>query len=328
MKIVSLLPSATEIVYALGLGDQLVGVTHECDFPAAARSKPKLTASALPAALQTHPGSQSSAANDPSAKIDRHVRANVHAGSSLYFLDDELLARLAPNLIITQELCQVCAVSYHTVARAAKRLATDPRIVSLEPASLADVYANISTVGDFTASSTNAQAVIGALREREHTLAREVLGRARPRTLLLEWTDPPMSGGHWVPELVERAGGEPLLGNAGENSITVTWDAITAADPDVIIAAPCGFDLNLSLEALDALSDGPQWRALRAVRTGRVFAVDGNAYVNRPGPRLLDTAEIFASVIHNTPYGAGKSDPLSWRTYDARSPTHAQTRDR
>lgn len=284
-RIVSLLPSSTEIVYALGLGERLVGVTHECDFPPAARELPRLTASAL-----AHASS--------SAEIDRHVRKSLHEGSSLYALDSELLERLAPDLIITQELCAVCAVSYDIVARAAKRLRGDPRIVSLEPSSLEDVYANIATVAEIAGASSAAGSLVASLRARTERLAGAVAGLARPRTLVLEWTDPPMSGGHWTPGLVELAGGEPVLAHPGANSQVLAWEAIAAADPDVVIVAPCGFDLSATLAAIGELEALPAWRTLRAVRDGRAYALDGNAYVNRPGPRLVDTAELFARALH------------------------------
>ena len=295
-RIVSLLPSATEICYALGLGPRVVGVTHECDFPPEAREKPHLTASSLP-----HAGS--------SAEIDRHVRASLHAGSSLYALDADALERLAPGLIVTQELCEVCAVSYDIVARAARRLRGDPRIVSLEPSSLEDVYANVATIGELTGTSDAAEALVARLRERMARLARHVAGRPRPRTLVLEWSDPPMSGGHWTPELVQAAGGEPILSNPGENSRTIAWDEIASADPDVIVIAPCGYDLPAALRAHAELAAVPQWPSLAAVRDGRVYVLDGNAYVNRPGPRLVDSAELFASAIHGEWFGAATTDP-------------------
>ncbi|MEO6990543.1 MAG: cobalamin-binding protein [Candidatus Baltobacteraceae bacterium] len=289
----SLLPSATEIVFALGLGERLVGVTHECDFPAEARMKPVLTTSALPSAVAA-------------GEIDRHVRASVHAGSSLYALDSELLERLAPDLILTQELCAVCAVSYDIVARAARRLRGDPRIVSLEPASLEDLYANVTTIGERTGVPEAARSLIGALRTRTAALAGAVAGLNRPRTLLLEWSDPPMSAGHWIPELIELAGGVPVLANPRANSTTLAWDAIAAADPDVILVAPCGFDLAATRTAVARLAEGERaWGALRAVREGRAYALDGNAYVSRPGPRLVDTAEIFARILHGTAFAAG-----------------------
>lgn len=299
-RIVSLLPSATEILYALGLGDNLVGVTHECDFPLEARAKPQLTASALP-----HSAS--------SGEIDRHVRASLHTGSSLYALDSELLARLEPDLIVTQELCEVCAVSYDIVARAARRVRSDPRVVSLEPSSLEDVYANIATVGELTGAQPAAAALVATLRERSAALAAHFAGRYRPRTLVLEWTDPPMSGGHWTPGLVDLAGGEAVLANPGANSCVIGWDDIAEADPDVVIVAPCGFDMDATLCAVAEIREVPQFLGLRALGAGRAYAVDGNAYVNRPGPRLVDTAEIFASALHNEPFGAAISDGSSLR---------------
>jgi iron complex transport system substrate-binding protein len=294
-RIVSLLPSATEIVYALGLGERLVGVTHECDFPPEARGKARLTASALPTSAD-------------SAQIDRHVRKSVHEGSSLYTLDSELLERLAPDLIVTQELCAVCAVSYEIVARAARRLRGDPRIVSLEPSNLEDVFANVCFVGELTGCAEPAQRLVEALRRRAAGLRRQVAGRSRPRTLVLEWTDPPMSGGHWTPGLVELAGGEPILAHPQANSQALDWNAIAAADPEVVLVAPCGYGLAAALDAADELERCAVWRNLRAVREGRAWAIDGNAYVNRPGPRLVDSAEIFASALFDEPYGAAISD--------------------
>jgi iron complex transport system substrate-binding protein len=275
MRVVSLLPSATEILFAIGAGPQVVGVTHECDFPAAARALPALTSSLLPDELDA-------------AGIDRHVRASVHAGSSLYGLDEAKLAALEPDLIVTQELCAVCAVSYEIVDRAAKRLRGDPRIVSLEPSSLEDVFATIAFVGTLVDAYAEAERVVGALRARVDALRARVAGRARPRVLVLEWTDPPMSGGHWTPGLVELAGGEPILADPGANSRVLTWEAIGS---------------------------------LRAVREGRAYALDGNAYVNRPGPRLVDTAELFADAL------AGRDgDGVALRRLGAGAVEHAEQR--
>lgn len=284
MRIVSLLPSATEILFAIGASRDLVGVTHECDFPPQALTLARLTSSALPTASRA-------------ADIDRHVRAALHGGSSLYHLDAELLERLQPDLIVTQELCEVCAVSYSIVDRAARRLSTDPRIVSLEPSSLEDVYANIVTLGTLTEHETKAHDVVDSLRERERVVRERVANRHKPRVLVLEWTDPPMSGGHWTPGLVEAAGGVAVLGNPGANSQVISWEAIAQADPDEIIVAPCGFDLEKTRDAVAELSANATWNALRAVRQNRVHLVDGNAYVNRPGPRLVDTIEIFAERL-------------------------------
>lgn len=300
-RIVSLLPSATEILYALGLAGRLVGVTHECDFPPAAREKPHLTASSLPHAARAN-------------EIDRHVRESLHAGSSLYALDRTLLEHLAPDLIITQELCSVCAVSYEIVDAAAKGLRGDPRVISLEPTSLDDIYANIATIGSLTGTDDEAAHFVASLRARAERLRAAVAGKPRPRTLVLEWTDPPYNAGHWTPGLVDLAGGEALLATPGAYSQTLTWDAIVTSDPDVIIVAPCGFDLAATLRAIDDLSAHESaWKTLRAVRDGRAYAIDGNAFVNRPGPRLVDTAELFATAMHGEPIGAAAEDPGALR---------------
>lgn len=284
MRIVSLLPSATEILYAIGAGDELVGVTHECDFPPEVLALPKLTSSALPHAANA-------------GEIDRHVRRSLHAGSSLYHLDAELLERLAPDLIVTQELCAVCAVSYDIVDRAAKRLRGDPRIVSLEPSSLDDVFATIGFLGEVTGHRDQARHVEEAMRANFATLRRRTQRAEPPRVLVLEWTDPPMSGGHWTPELVERAGATPILAHPQANSQTLEWDAIAGADPDAVIVVPCGFDLEKTHAATAELEAIPQWRELRARREARVLLMDGNAYVNRPGPRLFDSARIMAKLL-------------------------------
>jgi iron complex transport system substrate-binding protein len=288
MRVVSLLPSATEILFAIDAGDQVVGVTHECDFPPEAATRPHLTSSLLPAELDA-------------AGIDRHVRASVHAGSSLYGLDDKALAALEPDLIVTQELCAVCAVSYEIVDRAAKRLRGDPRVVSLEPSSLEDVFSTIAFLGDLVGARDGAERLLRHLRARVGALRERVAARdgVRPRVLVLEWTDPPMSGGHWTPGLVELAGGEPVLGNPGANSRVLASDEIAAADPDVVIVAPCGFGLARAQHELAALppAAAKAFASLRAVREGRAYAMDGNAFVNRPGPRLVDTAELFAAAI-------------------------------
>lgn len=299
MRVVSLLPSATEILFAIGAGDQVVGVTHECDFPAEARTRPHLTSSLLPHELDA-------------AGIDRHVRASVHAGSSLYGLDDRKLAALEPDLIVTQELCAVCAVSYEIVDRAAKRLrgpstsSGQARVVSLEPSSLEDVFSTIAFLGELVGARDGAARLLLQLRERVDALRRRAEARhagdghgARPRVLVLEWTDPPMSGGHWTPGLVELAGGEPVLGDPGANSRVLSWHEIAAADPDVVIVAPCGFGLERAEREIAALPPAAAnaFASLRAARDGRAYAMDGNAFVNRPGPRLVDTAELFAAAL-------------------------------
>jgi iron complex transport system substrate-binding protein len=286
VRIVSLLPSTTEILFGIGAGPEVVGVTHECDFPAGAIGLPQLTASAIPS-------------GSTPAEIDRHVRAGLHSGSSLYSLDDRALAQLEPDLIVTQELCDVCSVSYEQVASAVRRLRGDPRVVSLEPSSLDEVLATIGTLGELTKHEDGAQTLIASLRARLDGLRSYQLieGRPRTRVLFLEWTDPPMSAGHWIPELVQLAGGEPILADPRRNSRRLEWDAISAADPDAIAVAPCGFDLERTRQAIALLDELPAWRALRAVRAGRVLAMDGNAYASRPGPRLVDTAEIMSAWL-------------------------------
>jgi iron complex transport system substrate-binding protein len=280
-RIVSLLPSATEILFAIGAGDGVVGVTHECDFPPTARARVALTSALLPGDAVT------------AGAIDRHVRASVHSGSSLYALDARRLAQLEPDLIVTQELCAVCAVSYEIVERAAKRLRGDPRVISLEPSSLEDVYATILFLGELSGRVRGATEVVAGLRARE-TVLRNTPRATRPRALILEWTDPPMSGGHWTPGLVELAGGIPLLAHPGANSQTLEWTAIAQADPDVVIVVPCGFDLAHAQTAVDELAANETWNALRAKTSGHAYVMDGNAYVNRPGPRLIDSADRFA----------------------------------
>lgn len=282
MKIVSLLPSATEILFAIGAGDEVVGVTHECDYPVEALRLPRLTASAGPDYATP-------------AEIDRHVRESLHQGSSLYSLDRDLLESLRPELIVTQELCPVCAVSYEVVDDAARQLQSDARIVSLEPSSLQEVFDTILLLGRMTGREAKARGVVAALDARVAALRAALDAKTlRPRTLVLEWTDPPMSAGHWIPELIELAGGEPVLANPGVDSKRLEWDAIAASDPDAVIVAPCGFDLAKTRAAVADLDTTPQWRSLRAHRSGRVLPLDGNAYLSRPGPRLVEAAEIIA----------------------------------
>jgi iron complex transport system substrate-binding protein len=288
VRVVSLLPSATEILFAIGAGPDVVGVTHECDYPSKALSLPKLTTASGPD-LKTP------------AEIDRHVRASVHAGSSLYLLDSALLERLAPDLIVTQELCAVCAVSYDVVDTAVRRLHSDPRIVSLEPASLNDVLGTIRMLGELTGHAAGAQRLVASLEKRIAALP----GNGSTRTLVLEWTDPPMSAGHWIPDLIELAGGIPVLAHPHENSRRLSWSEIAAAAPEAVIVSPCGFDLNRTKLEVAELDRIPEWRSLPARRAGRVLAMDGNAYLSRPGPRLVDATEMIARWYTNGAEYAG-----------------------
>ncbi|AWM36369.1 vitamin B12-transporter protein BtuF [Gemmata obscuriglobus] len=286
MRIVSLLPSATEIVCELGLGDALVGVTHECDYPAFVTALPKVTRTLIP--------------HDAiSREIDALVRERLQTQRALYTLDLPTLERLEPDLIVTQALCDVCAVAEAEVTAAACTLPGRPRVVNLEPTSLGDVFDTLHLVADAAGVPARADLAVAALRERIGTVAkRSEQVTARPRVVVLEWLDPPFSCGHWTPELVRLAGGDEVLGVSGGPSRTLAWADVVAARPDVLLVACCGFSLERTLVDLPALRDCPGWEALPAVRSGRVYVTDGNAYFSRPGPRLVDSAEIVAHALH------------------------------
>ncbi len=286
-RIVSLLPSATEIVCALGLADSLVGVTHECDYPSGVDRKPQLTASRISHQTMS------------SVEIDHAVRSQLDGHGCIYDLDEIRLRTLAPDLILTQELCDVCAVSYRTVQQAARRLDTDVTVVSLEPTTIADILANIVTVGEMTSRKTAANALVGALRARLDALTASLSGITyRPRTLVLEWLEPPFAPGHWVPEQVGVAGGEPGFGTTGGVSRTTTAEEISAYAPEVIVLAPCGFYAADTLRQLPRTRLPASWQGLPAVRDGNVWAVDATSYFSRPGPRIIDGAEILAHILH------------------------------
>ena len=287
MKICSLLPSATEIACALGLEEELVAVTHECDYPAAAAGKPRITRSAMDHGDST------------STEIHRHISGALHRGSSIYHLDQELLERLAPDLILTQELCDVCAVSYRQVQRAVRIAESDATIVSLEPRTLEEILETIVHVGVLTGHRDQAETVVAGLRGRIDRVTAAV-GRTgdRPRVLCVEWLDPVMVGGHWVPDMVEMAGGADGLGKAGEPSFTVTWRQVADYQPEVLVLMPCGFHLQETVTEVERTALPAEWAGLPAVRQGRVFAVDGSSYFNRPGPRIVDGLELLAQIIH------------------------------
>jgi iron complex transport system substrate-binding protein len=289
MRVISLLPSATELLFAIGAGEEVVGITHECDFPPEAQALPRLTRDLLDHGGQT------------SAAIDRHIRAALHRGSSLYALDDELLATLRPDLVVTQELCQVCAVAYQEVAAAARRIDGDLPVLSLEPRSLDDILGTVTLLGETTGHEPDANRLVAELHRR--LLAVEALPppRSEPRVVCLEWTDPLMVGGHWVPEMVRRAGGRDVLGIEGEPSRCVEWAEVVAAQPDLLVLMPCGFDLERTLERAAEVTDREGFGALLCSRTGRTVAVDGSAYFNRPGPRILDGLEILAAAVRRDP---------------------------
>ena len=292
-RIVSLLPSATEIVCALGLEDALVGVTHECDFPPSVKDKPRLTRSRISHETMT------------SREIDHAVRSQLDGHGSIYDLDEELLRELKPDLVITQELCEVCAVSYKTVESAARLLEGDVRVVSLEPNSIRDIFDTVRTVGELTGREKEAETLIGELAVRLDALAvllTEI--ERRPRTLMLEWLEPPFAPGHWVPEQVALAGGDHAFGRAGEKSLTTTAEAVLEYAPEVVVLAPCGYYKEEILAALATARLPRGWDELPAVRDGRVWAVDATSYFSRPGPRVVEGAEILARVLHPDIFGA------------------------
>lgn len=290
MRIVSLLPSATEIVCAVGLRDALVGRSHECDFPPGVECLPAL----CEPKVHIH---------GASAEIDCDVRRLVADGLSVYRVDAERLRALAPDVIVTQTQCEVCAVSEADVVAATCDWAgSGVCIISLAPARLDDVLADIERVGAALGVPERGTAVVAGLRERLGALGARTRGLPQPdlppRVACIEWLDPLMAAGNWVPELVELAGGRNLFGAAGDHSPWLEWDAVRAADPEAIVAMPCGFDLARTRGEMVSLERLPGWDALRAVRTGRVAVVDGHQYFNRPGPRLVESAEILAEILH------------------------------
>lgn len=286
MRIVSLLPSATEIVSCLGLGDQLVAVTHECDYPPFVRELPKATRTLVPK-------------HAPSGEIDRLVRERLEGRRALYSLDLPVLEHLRPDLIVTQALCDVCAVAEDEVQEAACRLPGRPRVVNLEPETLSQVFEVVRLVAGAAGIAARGEETVRRLEARVAAVAARSRQLAeRPRVALLEWLDPPFSCGHWSPELVRLAGGEETLGREGERSRTLTWDEVRAAAPEVVVVACCGFDVERTLVDVRALRDVPAWRELPAVRTGRVYVSDGAQYFSRPGPRLVDSLEILAHALH------------------------------
>ena len=292
MKIVSLLPSTTEICYALGLADQVVAVTHECDYPPAAAARPHATRNVLPLGISD------------SAEIDRLVTQRVLEGGSIYALDVPLLERLAPDLILTQALCEVCAVSYEDVVAIARHLPGAPAVASIEPRTVEEILDSIRTVGQLAGRVETADAVVSALRARIAFLGERLAVSAhRPSVVCLEWLDPPMVAGHWVPEMVELAGGRDALGRAGEPAVRVDWEEIRAAEPDALVLMPCGYGLEATLCEVERLLEGPAgWPPLPddlpAIRAERVYAVDGSGYFNRPGPRVVGGIEILAGILH------------------------------
>jgi iron complex transport system substrate-binding protein len=280
MRIVSLLPSATEIAFDLGLGDDVVGVTHECDFPPAAIGKKVVTRSSL-----DHQGSTP-------AQIDAAVSGSIGSGEPIYRLDAEAFATLQPDLILAQDLCRVCAVPTGQVEEALDTLGCRAEVLSLDPATLDDVIDCLLTVGRATDVEQRAEARADQLRDRMAAVRSATAGLGSPRTFALEWRDPPFTGGHWVPEMIELAGGTCVLGEPAAPSRRVTWEEIGAAAPEVVVFMPCGYGLGEAVEQGAALLGQPE------ISDASLFAVDASAYFSRPGPRLVDGVELLASLLH------------------------------
>ncbi|HLW93992.1 MAG TPA: cobalamin-binding protein [Solirubrobacteraceae bacterium] len=280
MRIVSLAPHATELCFAIGLGDELIAVTHECDFPPQALRLPRVTRNRLPEGLS-------------SAQIDAAVRETTAVGESIYELDEKLLRELEPELIVTQALCPVCAVSYDDVAALAAELPQPPRVISLDPHTLGETLGDVRTVARATGRRDEALDLIARSAGRVDRVRLAVRGVRRPTVAALEWLDPPFAAGHWMPQLIEYAGGLDVLGLAGEASERVEWEAVAAAEPEVVIVMPCGYDAPRALLEARAYAD-----RLAELRASRVVAVDAAAYFSRPGPRLVDGLELLAHILH------------------------------
>ena len=280
MRIASLVPSATETLFALGLGDSVVAVTHECDYPPNAEGLPHLTRSVIPDGLG--PG-----------EIDRAVRERTESGEAIYELDAETLERLEPDLIVAQQVCEVCAVSYEDVQSVAARLPGRPRVISLDPSTLGEVLADVRALGE-AAGAPEAGARLASDAANRIDRARGAVAGAEPtRVAALEWMDPPYVGGHWVPQMIELAGGEDVLGHVGERSRVASWEEIEATRPEVVVSMPCGYDAARAAE-----ETRPHAEQLARVRARNVFAVDASAYFSRPGPRLVDGIELLAHLLH------------------------------
>ena len=291
MKIVSLLPSATEIVCVLGLENNLAGITHECDFPEHITDRPPLTASRI------------SHESMSSKEIDHAVRSQLDGHGSIYDLDTARLAEINPDLIITQELCDVCAVSYSHVEKAAKMYVADARVVSLEPNTLADIFDNIRMVGELTGTVQKAADVVNELEARLAAVRSKTANIEKKRVFMLEWLEPPFSPGHWVPEQVSIAGGESLLGNAGERSVTTTYQAIRESNPEIMVLIPCGYYMHDTTRQLESTIFPSDWKEIDAVKNGEVWALDATSYFSRPAPRVVDGVEILAKIFHPSIFG-------------------------
>jgi iron complex transport system substrate-binding protein len=287
MRIVSLLPSATEIVFALGLADSLDGVTDECDFPPEARSKPVVSGTALPQDRPPTPG-----------EVDRMVGEFVGRGEPIYVLDKDLIQKIQPDLIIAQDLCRVCAVPSGQVEDALAELGCSATVISLDPNTLEGILDGIVTVGRATGTDPQAREIVAGLRERVERVKRQALRLPSIGTLALEWSDPPFAGGHWIPGMVAAAGGSNALSSPGEPSPRVTWKQVVDAAPEVVVFMPCGYYLEEAEIEAEGLHRVPEFAETPAARSGAVFAVDATSYFSRPGPRIVDGLEILAWIVH------------------------------
>jgi iron complex transport system substrate-binding protein len=280
MRIASLVPSATEMLFALGLGDSVVAVTHECDYPPGARSLPHLTRTVLAEGLNAR-------------QIDSAVKETVGEGRALYELDEERLAELAPDLIVTQAICDVCAVSYDDVVEVAARLPSRPQVLQQDPSTLGEMLEDVIRLGETTGLEAEAHLMRGELEGRLATIRAAVSGTQTPRVIALEWLDPPFVGGHWIPEMISIAGGEDVAGPPGLKSPEVEWRALSGLNPDVVIAMPCGWYVGEShAQAVE------HWDRIAELGAGRVYAVDAASTFSRPGPRLVDGVELLGHVLH------------------------------
>jgi iron complex transport system substrate-binding protein len=286
MRIVSLLPSATEMLFALGLDREIVGVSHECDYPPQARDRRVVIHSRIPS-------------NAPAEEIDRLVREYVSRGESLYSVDAQALEELCPDLIITQDLCHVCAASPDDLATALTRVSPRPEVLCLNPQDLADVWRDILWVGEETCRGRAAEALLETIGARLESVERAVKGTSeRPRVAFLEWLQPFYVGGHWVPEMIEVAGGADVLGSAHKASFRVTQDEIVAARPEVMLISPCGYNAQRARDEYRSVTHGGEWNSIPAVQLGRVYALEANSYFSRPGPRLITGIEALAKICH------------------------------
>ncbi len=288
MQIASLLPSATEIICSLGLRDQLVGISHSCDFPAGIEDLPVLTNTSVPV-------------NASSAEIDQWVRRHLGNSASLYQIDLRALELAAPNLVVSQRLCDVCAVSSKEVDEALDNISSQPRLIDLNPGCLSDVFVDIYTVAKAAGVAETGREVVSHLQNRVarvEQLSNSIETHLRPRVAMLEWLDPPFSSGHWNPELVEIAGAIDCLGPKGEASRTIQWQDVIDSDPDVLVLSCCGFDIDRTRSEMTDLQTRPEWQQLENHVGGNIWLTDGNAYFSRPGPRLVDALEALAHTLH------------------------------